>query len=111
MAVRSVCVRCASRSVSGVKGSGRRCGKKPRITVTPVTSAIQTSARVSEYCQAKSAATPQFSRYCTSSTGPMGRTDSRSTSHWIAKRSSLLSLAAAGAVGDAGVGVIGESTI
>jgi len=104
-----VCVRWASRRVAGVKGSGSRCGKKPRITVTPVISAIHTSARASDTCQAKSAATPQFSRYCASSTGPMGRIDSRSTSHWIAKRSPLPE--AAGAGEGAGVGVIGESTI
>jgi hypothetical protein len=118
--VRSVCVRCAARKVCGEKGSGRRCGKKPRISVTPVISAIQSSARGSEYCQANSAATPQFSRYCTSSTGPMGRMDNRSTSHWISKRS--LPPPGAASAGDTagvagstldeeGVESIGESTI
>ncbi|MNU76933.1 hypothetical protein D3C71_664960 [compost metagenome] len=110
MAVRSVCWRCAARRVAGVKGSGRRCAKKPRITVTPVTSASHTSARTGENCQAKSAATPQLSRYCTSSTGPSGRIDKRSTSHWIAKRWSP-SRASAGGAAEAGVGVMGKSTI
>ena len=117
-AVRSVCVRWAARSVCGEKGSGRRWGKKPRMSVTPVISAIQSSARGSEYCQANSAATPQFSRYCTASTGPMGRIDSRSTSHWISKRS-LPPPTTAGAVAsplestldEVGVEFIGESTI
>lgn len=108
MPVRAVCVRCASRRLCGVKGAGRRCGKKPRMSVTAVMSEIHTSARESEYCQAKSAATPQFSRYCASSTGPIGRIDSRSTSHWMAKRPSS---SAAGATMGAVVEFIGRSTI
>ncbi len=96
MPVRSTCTRWARRRLSGVKGSGRRCGTKARITVTSVIRPSQASDSGSENCQANSAAMPQFSRYCTARIGPIGCTEMRSTSHWMAKPSSRAAPGASG---------------